>query len=226
MYHFTAFEEEHGVLAVLSEQTDGDCSGRPEAVAARRRFLKRCGVDPGAVTFPRQVHGAHAALLPAAAERPEADAVAAFDRGIPLCITVADCVPVYIVAPSYPAAALVHAGREGTRQAIAGRVAAGLVDKGVAPGRMHALIGPSAGPCCYEVDAAMAGACARDGIPVQGRKLDLWAANRQQLVQAGIPEKQIAISGICTICTDRFYSLRREKTPARNLALLLLPAAA
>ena len=40
--------------------------------------------------------------------------------------------------------------------------------------------------------------------------LDLWEANRLQLLQFGVPERQIEVSGICTYTqSEDFFSARR-----------------
>ncbi|HLQ51511.1 MAG TPA: laccase domain-containing protein, partial [Terriglobales bacterium] len=40
-------------------------------------------------------------------------------------------------------------------------------------------------------------------------KLDLWEANRQALLEVGVPAEQIEVAGICTQCeSDRFFSHR------------------
>jgi len=148
----------------------------------------------------------------------------ATDRpGLPLAVFVADCVPVYIFDPVRRAAALVHAGRAGTQQNITGAALAVLRRAyGTNPSDVHIHIGPSAGPCCYEVSVELARAFRGAGLPASGRRLDLWGANRLQAEAAGVPRAQVACSGICTICDGRFYSYRRGDGLSRNMALLML----
>jgi polyphenol oxidase len=57
-------------------------------------------------------------------------------------------------------------------------------------------------------------------------KLDLRASNRWQLMDAGVPEKQIAVSELCTAChTDLLFSYRREgKNTGRLMAVIGMPA--
>jgi hypothetical protein len=85
----------------------------------------------------------------------------------------------------------------------------------VEAGRLRAVIGPSIGPCCYEVSEELAARFAaafgaavvrRDG---HGPRLDLWAANLAALREAGVGE--VEILGRCTAC-DRssFFSHRRD----------------
>jgi polyphenol oxidase len=54
-------------------------------------------------------------------------------------------------------------------------------------------------------------------------QLDLIAANRSILINAGVPEKNISISGFCTSCrTDLFFSYRRERTTGRMMAAIAI----
>ncbi|MGA8014079.1 MAG: peptidoglycan editing factor PgeF [Candidatus Acidiferrales bacterium] len=51
--------------------------------------------------------------------------------------------------------------------------------------------------------------------------LDLIAANRAILADAGIPARQISSSGLCTACrTDLLFSYRRERTTGRLMAAI------
>jgi copper oxidase (laccase) domain-containing protein len=81
-----------------------------------------------------------------------------------------------------------------------------------------AAIGPSIGCCCYEVDQATADAFRQQNnyelFLQQGKKKDKWMldlveANRSQILEAGIPESNIEVSGFCTTCNqDMFFSHR------------------
>ncbi len=52
--------------------------------------------------------------------------------------------------------------------------------------------------------------------------LDLWSANRDQLLRAGLREKNIHVSGICTMCAnDVFPSHRREGDAAGRFAAVI-----
>jgi copper oxidase (laccase) domain-containing protein len=85
-------------------------------------------------------------------------------------------------------------------------------------------IGPSIGPCCFEVGEEVAerferafpdggaGLILRKDAPGGPKAhVDLWRANAKQLAGAGLPESNIETSGMCTSCrNDLFYSHRRE----------------
>jgi len=203
--------------------TDGNCASAapPEA---RFRYCSALGLQWDAVARVRQVHGTRVLVFdePWDGRPAEADGLAAA-RGTALGVAVADCVPVYLVDPVSGAGALVHAGREGTSGNIAGTGVRTLVERFAArPDRICALIGPSAGPCCYEVSDEMALAWECAGGTRRGRHLDLWDTNLRQLTAAGVAARQVEVSGICTICGGRFHSYRGGSGAARNLAVLAL----
>lgn len=234
MLRFAELEAAGAAVAAISDCSDGDCALRTDTPEARRRFLERCGLSFDSLTCPRQIHGKMVAVAHAADRGkgndgpvnalPGADAVISDVPGIVLGVTVADCVPVYLVKHGGGVGGMVHAGREGTFQNIAAAAVHALKRQyAVEPMELHALIGPSAGPCCYEVSEPMAVQFEAAGGVRRGRLLDLWETNRRQLMEAGIPEAQIIVSGRCTLCDGAFHSYRASGGPARNLAILALP---
>lgn len=223
MIRFREFESLGLGLAAMSDKSDGDCA-LALGLEGIRDLCGACGINPAGVARVRQVHGTH---IVEASDSPgievEADGLMTRAHGRPIGVGVADCVPIFLFDPVARCAAVVHAGREGTLRAIATAAVECLVEAfAAAPGRLHALIGPSAGPCCYEVSAPMVQHFTGAGLPVNGRKLDLWTANAQQLVRAGVPESAIRVSGICTICDGRFFSHRADGSGCRNIALLMI----
>ncbi len=72
--------------------------------------------------------------------------------GLALAVKTADCIPVLLYDPQTPAVGAVHAGWRGTASRIAEKtVGAMRAQFGSDPARMHAIIGPGIGACCYEV---------------------------------------------------------------------------
>ncbi len=132
-------------------------------------------------------------------------------REVGMMVLVADCVPVLVGGPGGVAA--LHAGWRG--------LAAGVLEEGVgalrelgAEAELLAVIGPCAGPCCYEVGPEVHDAF--HGAHRHGRKLDLPALAEQRLLAAGVDT--VEQTGVCTICDERFYSHRREATAAGRQA--------
>ena len=166
----------------------------------------------------RQVHGARVVrTTEPCAPTEEADVVVSASAGVAACVSVADCVPVLVADPETGAVAAVHAGWRGTHaRAAAAAVAALARDAGAPAGRLLAAVGPSIGPCCYEVSEDL---CARfrdevDPAVVRAGarpRLDLWGANTRILSDAGLHADRIEVLGRCTSCErDLFYSHRRD----------------
>jgi len=154
---------------------------------------------------------------------PDTDGLITSEQGLVLSVLVADCVPVWLYDPVVGAAGLVHAGRVGTFHGVAGMTVAMLaVTFGCEARNIRALIGPSASPDAYEVSSELATEWVERGLPANGPLLDLWGANKQQLIYAGLTENHVLVSGICTIRDERFFSYRRDGTQARNMAICAL----
>ncbi len=192
----------------------------PHAVAENhRRIAAAVGYDPGKLYQASQVHGA-AVAVPGAGEDPaevlsrEADALVARSPGVAVGVRVADCVPVLLADTATGHVAAVHAGWRGI---VRGVIRAALRTLGPRePGAVLAAIGPSIGPCCFEVGDEVAGElgeCAGDGIVLRrgGARphVDLWRAVEHQLRGLGVGT--VDTLGRCTACeTARFYSFRRD----------------
>jgi hypothetical protein len=145
----------------------------------------------------------------------EGDALIENQPGSVVAVKTADCIPVLLVDERRRAVAAVHAGWRGT----AARIAAGAV---AAMGRrfgtrtedLHAAIGPGIGKCCYEVGAEVA---AQFGGQGRGH-IDLAAANRRQLEDAGVTPRRIYASNLCTMCRgEEFDSFRRDQEAAGRM---------
>jgi copper oxidase (laccase) domain-containing protein len=99
------------------------------------------------------------------------------------------------------------------------------------PEDLVACISPSAGPCCYEIGpdvlqlaAAGLGLRAQQFVDKRDGKtyFDLWAANIDELVQAGVERHNVYTAGICTICrNDLFPSHRAEGDQAGRFVAVI-----
>jgi YfiH family protein len=133
----------------------------------------------------------------------------------------ADCVPLYFYAPSKRFIGLAHAGWKGTVKGIALEVIKKWVhDENIPLSDIQVAIGPAIGACCYVVDDKVLDAAAAVlNKPVPYRvvsegqyALDLKEVNRLLCLQAGIHEKNIYVSSLCTSCEEAwFFSHRRDK---------------
>ena len=173
-----------------------------EATTARVESLL---APQGRLLLLQQVHGADVAEAPWTG-RPDADAAVASEAGLLLGIETADCLPVLLVDPRRRAVAAGHAGWRGTVAEVTRAAVAALVRGGSRPADLLAALGPGIGPCCYEVgddvQAAFGPAGASFFTPgPRGRDhLDVRAANRRQLIDAGLDPSRIGSVDECTYC--------------------------
>jgi len=212
-------------LAGITEAKDGDFArnGRPEDDA-----LDLAGLARGPVFTVHQVHGTRVwpvgEMGPQCSGPNEGDGLITDREGIAIGVRVADCVPVFLYDSQSRAVGIVHAGRQGTQDGVTtAAVHMMQITFGSKPYDLHALIGPSAGPCCYQVNEQMVAEFLVRGLAAAGRVLDLWESNAIQLAQCGLPRNHIEQTKICTICGGgRFHSYRATASAARNLALISL----
>jgi len=170
--------------------------------------------------------------------RPDGDAVVSNVPGLALAVLVADCVPIIVADPVTGAAGAIHAGWRGTCARVGPATVERLRDRfGAEPSDLVAAIGPSIGPDDYEVGESLVEAFRQAGHTAgqvarwfQQREsrllLDLWAANRDQLIDAGIHPDRIFCCGLSTLAhTEVFDSFRSAGAAAGRMAAIIAVAA-
>ena len=196
----------------------------------RVRLLRSLGMDPDHAYGLRQVHSRR--LVRVDGERPadlqavEADGLMASEPAAALTVTVADCLPIFLVDRRSGAFALVHSGWKGTGIALDAVRAMGR-GWGTRAEDLSVAIGPGIGPCCYRVPEERAAGFARefgadavvrgtDGQP----RLDLRRANVRLLESAGIAA--VTVVEDCTCCTPTLGSYRRQGSVTYTLMMAFL----
>jgi YfiH family protein len=182
-----------------------------ERVDENRRILcSELGADADDLALNYQVHSAIVNRGEAGVRgESHGDALWTDVPGLPIAALAADCVPVaFARRGAERGVAVAHAGWIGI---LAGVLAAAAETLG---GELDAAIGPSAGPCCYEVGDDVAQPY-RDRFGeeiVADGKLDLWRAAELALSEAGVTS--VYRVDECTICNpERFFSHRRDGKP-------------
>jgi len=181
-----------------------------------RTLSDSLGIPEERMVIGQQTHGDGVAAVSDVGPVGEADALISMTPGVCLKVIVADCVPILLFDPTNKCVAAIHAGRRSTALRIAFKTVRRMVGEyGCRVEDMVAGIGPSIGPCHYVVDDAIVRAVGEhyEADRTEERKpfLDLWSANRDQLLASGLQEQNIEIAGMCTwCCNDLFFSARKE----------------
>ncbi len=205
----------------------------PATVVANRRLMcEALGITYERLVWAKQVHSAEVFTLVGGpgspdpeqwrALLPNCDGLITAVPDLFIMMTFGDCVPLLFYDPSHSAIGLAHGGWRGTVGGIAARTVESFVKSfGSNPGELMVGLGPSIGPCCYQIGedvitAVMGSLPDPDAALIRQASgsvhFDLWEANRQLLVRAGVVEANIELAGLCTACnTDRFFSNRAER---------------
>lgn len=180
----------------------------------------------------KQVHGIHSVEVTESHQKcGETDALFTFEKGMPVAVVTADCVPVLLARKNGGAGAAIHAGWRGTFAGAVDTVLKELVNRGEKLSGWVAAIGPAIGPCCYEVSEELISDFARKFSHIDPkilspsfRKLDLPAIHDYRLKKAGLGE--VDLIRACTQCSGgavspTFHSYRRGDKNSRQYSGLV-----
>ena len=204
----------------------------PAAVAENcRRMAKALGVEVEDFTYTQQTHTTNVAVVKAEDKGKrfaETDGMITSVPGICLVTFYADCVPLYFVDPVKKVIGLSHSGWRGT----VGKIGKVTVEKMTAeydcdPKDILAAIGPSICQNCYEVSEDVIERFKENFDEhlwqdlfyqkENGKyQLDLWEANHQIFLEAGIKEEHIAVTNVCTHCNPEVLFSHRTTGNARG----------
>jgi polyphenol oxidase len=195
-----------GPYASLNLGARGDDPAR--VAVNRRRACVSLGLDADRLSVNRQRHSPTVHRAEPGIRDEPGDGLWSDVPGQPMLALAADCVPIAVAAAAgRPQLAVLHAGWRGRAE--------GVVDAGV--GRFDgaataAVVGPSVGPCCYEVGPDVSerfdADLTKDGI------LDLWTAAERALRRAGVDEVERV--DLCTRCNPELFFSHRRSGPKRG----------
>ncbi|MFH2123068.1 MAG: peptidoglycan editing factor PgeF [Pseudomonadota bacterium] len=229
------FDRHHGVsdapfFSLNGSFGVGDCA---EKVQANRNRMKQfLGINR--LISARQVHGDQIFRIEKTPDYDQEidsiDVLMTNKKGVGLMIQHADCQAVLLHDPVQSAIAAVHCGWRGS--------VIGIINKTVqmmrscyqsAPGDMVATISPSLGPCCAEfINHRHELPASFQAFQTRSSYFDFWQISRFQLMEAGLSSDKIHITGVCTACSQDFFSYRRAKRrgngiTGRNCSIIALP---
>ncbi len=189
----------------------------------RKELARLLSLEVGQLVFPRQTHSNAVCDIDSVpkSEISDTDALVTNKPGICLCVQTADCVPVLLFDPGKKVIAAVHAGWRGTVAKIVANSVYVMKEKyDCNPKTILAAICPSISPDVYEVGNEVVQAV-RQSIPdaevvLQMQEsgkfhVDLWAANRNVLLECGIPVDNIEVLAECSFQSkEKYFSARRD----------------
>jgi YfiH family protein len=189
----------------------------------RHALASALGIPEGKLYLPFQVHKTR--ILHVTHQTPpealqETDALMTSEKGVCIAVMSADCVPILLYDARNRAVGAVHSGWRGTVARILEKTLHAMkLTFGTRGEDLCAGIGPSASQECYEVGEEVIESVRQtfgdeNGLMIlqaNGKaKLDLWQANKIQLLEFGVKESRIEISNLCTIKNnDQFFSARK-----------------
>jgi hypothetical protein len=245
LWHFESLKQFSSIQHYVSGRRGGVSSGEksslnlsfkvgdnPEDVVANRRKISdRFDIPPYDLIFPVQTHSVNVGVIKANDQNFEdTDALVCNTEGICISVMSADCVPVLLYDPIEKVIGAAHAGWKGTVGKIASKTVQVMKEQfHCSPANILACIGPSISPEVYQVgkevvDEVVKSFGSKEGLihsetPDGKAYLNLWEANRKQLLDIGLHQDHIEVAGICTYKNaHEFFSARHSKNQAGRFA--------
>jgi YfiH family protein len=208
-----------GLSAWISLKSAGNMGKSDHRVLPERiRYLGTLGFRADRTVYScRQVHSKTVVVVTdqdaESLAGVEADGLITMRRDVVLAVTVADCLPIFLIDRDHGAFAVLHSGWRGTGIVVQAlrRMEEQYASR---PSRIAVSIGPGIGSCCYRVGEErylkFRDRFGERSVRRQENRyyLDLAAANAELLRGLGI--KEIYVCGNCTACTPQLSSYRRD----------------
>jgi YfiH family protein len=181
----------------------------------RELFFGQVQVPLNSLAIPGQVHGNKIARVDQPGKIEQCDGLVTGEKNVYLAVSVADCLPIFLYDPVHHAVAAIHSGWKGSKLKILSLAVRRMVNEfDTQPAQLLALIGQSAGVCCYEVGEDVAGQFGDEYVersPGKKPHLNLKKYNRDLLSFEGLGPGNIEIVSDCTICNpEKYHSYRRD----------------
>jgi polyphenol oxidase len=180
----------------------------------RKLFFRKLGLSEKLVSYQKQVHEDKISLVNSFGSCGESDALITTRKNLGLAISSADCPAIFIYDPKERVIAAVHSGWRGTEKKILMKTIQKLkTDFNSDASNLICYIGPSISQKNYEVQEEVASKFDNEFVVKNKNKfyLNVSGANNKMLVDEGIKEVNIQVSGLCTYEYENLlHSYRRE----------------
>ena len=197
-------------------------AGKVNIVDERKHLAELADIPSETLAFGHQIHSSIVNVVETRGYAGEGDGLITKTAEVVLTVQVADCVPLFIHSRDSCTLGLFHAGWRGAL--------AGIIEEGISlmasqcdavPSQMEALLGPSIGPCCYEIRGDVSTYFPDLFLRKKNKEhsfLDLPGFVKEKLMSAGISADNIYMDGRCTFCSEQhFHSFRRDGAAAGRI---------
>lgn len=196
-------------------------------------LAQKLGYDRSRLIHMRQIHSDRIIIADETLgfdTPPECDALITNRPGTPLMVMSADCTPVLLYDPLTRSIGAVHAGRAGALNAILPKTLETMRKAyGTRLDDVYAVLGPSIGGCCYEINPKIAAEAERSGyanaLRSENQKvfLDVNTILLSQLEKVGIAAERIEVAGACTSCErEEYFSYRADAQKTGRIAGVIM----
>jgi hypothetical protein len=197
-------------------------AGKVNIVDERKHLAELADIPSETLAFGHQIHSSIVNVVKTVGYAGEGDGLITKTAEVVLTVQVADCVPLFIHSRDSSTLGLFHAGWRG---ALAGIIEEGISlmasQCDVVPSQMEAVLGPSIGPCCYEIREDVSTYFPDLFLRRKNREhsfLDLPGYVKEKLMSAEITADNIFMDGRCTFCSEEhFHSFRRDGDAAGRI---------
>ncbi|OGU69172.1 MAG: polyphenol oxidoreductase [Ignavibacteria bacterium RBG_16_36_9] len=180
----------------------------------RKLFFRELGLNEKMISYQKQVHEDKISMVNSFGSYSQSDALVTKTKNLGLAISSADCPAIFIYDPIQRVIAAVHSGWKGTEKKILAKTIQKLKDDFQSdPLNLICYIGPSISQNNYEVGEEVASKFDKESVSINENKfyLNLSGANYKMLIDEGVKEVNIQVSGLCTYEYENLlHSYRRD----------------
>ena len=217
---YSGFFNNRNLTAVISKRDKNYALER-----SRNDFIESFKIDPKKIIFPQQTHSNNVKIINIEKTYSNTDGLISITENLGIGILVADCVPVFLFGKKSKHCCLVHSGWKGSANLITTCAVKKLISLGNKPDEIKAVLGPSIGRCCFEIDSDVAQFFSKKNLHLKNEskfKLNLKKEILSELVSLGFTNKNIFIDDLCTFCEkEDFFSYRREGVESGRMVAIM-----
>ena len=201
-------------------------TGKGNITDERNRLAELAEFPTNTLAYGHQIHSSIVNVVDTVGHVGEGDGLITKTTEVVLTIQVADCVPLFVHCKDSGTIGLFHAGWRGA--------SAGIIEEGIskmvsqfnaAPNQMEAVLGPSIGPCCYEIRGDVSTYFSDLFLHKKNKEqsyLDLPGFVKAKLISSALSAENISLDGRCTFCSEqKFHSFRRDRYAAGRIICFL-----